>query len=60
MEDIGNLLDKELQIADEDQLADDYTKTQIAKKLKPHFERMLLKIPDYMKGFKRNGCHSST
>ena len=38
----------------EDQLADDCTKTQIAKKSKPHFERTLLKIPDYVKGFKSN------
>ena len=38
----------------EDQLADDCTKTQIAKKSKPHFERTLLKIQDYVKGFKSN------
>ena len=35
----------------EDQLADDCTKTQIAKKSKPHFKRTLLKIPDYVKRF---------
>ena len=38
----------------EDQLADDCTKTQTSKKSQPHFERTLLKILDYVKGFKSN------
>ena len=37
-----------------DQQADDCKKTQSAKKSKPHFERNLLKISDYMKEFKSN------
>ena len=37
-----------------DQLADDCTKTQLANKSKPHFERTLIKIPDKVKGFKSN------
>ena len=37
-----------------DQLADDCTKTQAAKKSLPHFERTLLPIPDKVKGYKSN------
>jgi uncharacterized protein YgiM (DUF1202 family) len=41
-------------ILGEDQLADDMTKTQLASKSKLHFERMLMKIPDKVKGLKSN------
>ena len=39
-------------ISGEDQLADDCTKSQEAKKSFPHFERTLIKIPDRVKGFR--------
>ena len=39
-------------IPGEDQLADDCTKTQIAAKAKLHIDRTLMKVPDYVKGFK--------
>ena len=39
-------------IPGEDQLADDCTKTQIAAKARPHIDRTLMKVPDYVKGFK--------
>ena len=39
-------------IAGEDQLADDCTKSQEAKKSFPHFERTLIKIPERVKGFR--------
>ena len=41
-------------IPGEDQLADDMTKTQLASKSRPHFERTLMQIPDKVKGFKSN------
>jgi hypothetical protein len=37
-----------------DQLADDLTKSQIAQKSTPHFERTLIKVPEKVKGFKSN------
>ena len=39
-------------IPGEDQLADDCTKSQIATKSFPHFSRTLVKVPDYVKGFR--------
>jgi hypothetical protein len=39
-------------IKNDDMLADDLTKTQDAHKSLPHMERTLVKIPDYVKGYK--------
>ena len=39
-------------ISGEDQLADDCTKSQEARKSYPHFERTLIRIPDRVKGFR--------
>ena len=41
-------------IPGKDQLADDTTKTQEAKKSQPHFLRTLIKIPDKVKGYRGN------
>ena len=38
--------------SNEDQLADDMTKTQVSSKLLPHFNRTLIKVPDSVKGYR--------
>ena len=38
----------------EDQLADDTTKTQLAKVAMPHVMRTLMKLPDKVRGYKSN------
>ena len=39
-------------IGNDDMLADDLTKSQDASKSLPHMERTLVKIPNYVKGYK--------
>ena len=41
-------------IPGQDQLADDCTKSQVASKSRPHFDRTLIKVPDKVKGFRSN------
>ena len=38
----------------EDQLANDMTKTQVSSKSLPHFIRTLIKVPDFVKGYRRS------